>query len=96
KNEAAVAKWLSADNQLLHRRMSEGLDQIIEMLNLDFLHPQWRDPAIPADTISFWDALSQKHVKLNGHILYKEQSRIIFQTESQDGRISDVFSVIPE
>lgn len=91
KNEAAVAKWASDNDRLLRERMTEGLDQIIEMLNIDFLRPKWRDPSIPSETISCWDALIQKPVKLKGHIIRKEGSRIIFLSENEKGSI--LFSI---
>lgn len=94
ENEAAVAKWVSNDNQLLRQRMSEGLNQIIEMINMDFLRPEWRDPTIPSVSVSFWDALSEMRVQFKGHILSKTNSRIIFQTESEKG--SNLYSIIPE
>lgn len=95
KNEAAVAEWVSGDNQLLRQRMSEGLAQITDMLNLDFLRPEWRDPAVPSETISCWDALSLQRIKLKGHTFSKAGSRIIFQTERQTEQASYLYSLIP-
>lgn len=95
KDESAVEKWASTDHQLLRRRLAEGLAQIIAMLNMDFLRPEWRDPAVPSETISCWDAMSSQRVKLKGHTLRKDGSRIIFQTEKVSEQASYLYSVIP-
>lgn len=95
KGESAVAKWNSADDQLLRQRMTEGLNQIVAMLNIDFLRPEWRDPNTPSETISCWDALSSQRVKLKGHTLRKGGSRIIFQTEKLSEQASYLYSLIP-
>jgi len=91
KNEAAVAKWVASDQQLLHQRLNEGLSEITAMLDLDFFHRAPMDTTNHSVNISCFDALSQIPVQWRGFVHHRENSRIIFQELFQ----GNFFSLVP-
>ena len=91
RDDAAVAKWVSSDQDLLLKRMREGTSEIIAMLKLDFLNPEPRFPADPDVKISCYDALSLDHVQWEGYILRKGNPRILFRAKT-----GNLFSIVPD
>lgn len=88
RDDAAVAKWVASDQELLHRRMSEGVHEIIAMLDLDFFH---RGPMNPANGRGRISVIPFSHVQRDGYILRRENSRILFQEDR-----GNIFSIIPD
>jgi hypothetical protein len=91
RDDAAVARWVSSNQELLRRRMKEGMSEVIEMLERDFIHPALMDPANPSVKISCYDVLTLSHVQWEGHILRKGNPRVIFQE-----KLGGYFSIIPD
>jgi hypothetical protein len=89
--EAAVAKWVASDQDLLRQRMNEGISEVVEMLERDFFHPGLTDPTNPSVKVSCYDALNLSHVKWEGHIIRKGSPRILFQEKT-----GNYFSIVPD
>lgn len=92
REDAAVAKWVASDQELLHRRMCEGMSEVIAMLERDFFHPEPMDPNDPTVRISCYDAANLSRVQWRGHILRKGNPRILFQEMS----LGNDYSIVPD
>jgi len=91
RDAAAVAKWVSSDHELLHRRMNEGMSEVIALLDRDFLNPDPTRPTTPPVTLACYDPLAPGRVQWEGHILREGHPRILFQEKT-----GNLFSVVPD
>jgi hypothetical protein len=92
KGDAAVAKWVATNQQMLRQRMSEGVGEIVAMIKGDFLSPTTRDSAKQIVDLSYFDAESLSHARRQGYLLRKGGERIQFQ----ENDFGDMFSMVPE
>jgi Protein of unknown function (DUF2846) len=88
--EDAVAKWTASNGALFRRRMTEGMNEINAMIDLDFCHRKPMDPMNRTVKISIYDDLTLNQEKWKGFILRNENPRVIFQD-----RNGNLFSIIP-
>jgi hypothetical protein len=77
RDESAIAKWVLSDQALLRARLSEGLHELITMVNLDFLNPVTRPASV--STIAGYNPFTGNQDQWHGSILLDEKPRVIIR-----------------
>jgi hypothetical protein len=86
----AVAIWTASDEELMRLRMSEGLRELLTMMDIDFFHREQLDPNARSVFVSFFDPLKDAQTTDRGIVLHGEGPRVIFQVQP-----GNIISIVP-
>ncbi len=88
RNKKAIAQWSASNDELLRKRMQEGISQLITMMDIDFFHRKPMDPDKRSVIVSCYNAFVDPD-NYRGFVLANEGQRIIVQKKS-----GNIFSTI--